>query len=87
MHTLQRVADITGHSIEFFTNPDFRRKRREEMLRPVTRADWELIYADEPERAAAHVSLDEAFRRARETVSGAAPPDPEPPASAPPGDA
>ena len=34
VHTLQRVADLMGHSIEFFTNPGFRSKRREEMLRP-----------------------------------------------------
>lgn len=73
VQTLQRIADLTGHSIEFFTNPGFSQKRREEMLRPVTREDWELIYADEPERAAAHASLDEAFRRARQTLAGVAP--------------
>ena len=71
VQTLQRIADITGHSIEFFSNPGFNQKRREEMLRPVTRQDWELIYADEPERAAAHASLDDAFRRARETLADA----------------
>ena len=69
VHTLQRVASLTGHSIEFFTNPEFSQKRREEMLRPVTREDWDLIYADEPERAAAHASLDAAFRRARQTLA------------------
>ncbi len=78
VHTLQRVADLMGHSIEFFTNPGFRSKRREEMLRPVTREDWRLIYADEPERAAAHASLDAAFRRAQQTLAGDAPADPEP---------
>ncbi len=77
VHTLQRVADLMGHSIEFFTNPGFRRKRREEMLRPVTREDWRLIYADEPERAAAHASLDAAFRRAQQTLAGDAPADSE----------
>ena len=68
VHTLQRIADITGNSVEFFSNPGFSEKRREEMLRPATRADWNLIYADEPERAAAYASLDEAFRRARQTL-------------------
>lgn len=73
VHTLQRIADITGHSVEFFSNPGFSEKRREEMLRPATREDWNLIYADEPERAAAHASLDEAFRRARQALSIGAP--------------
>ncbi|MCY3919703.1 MAG: helix-turn-helix transcriptional regulator [Chloroflexi bacterium] len=80
VHTLQRVADLMGHSIEFFTNPAYGPKRREEMLRPVTREDWRLIYADEPERAAAHASLDAAFRRAQQALADAAPADPESPA-------
>lgn len=76
VHTLQRIADITGHSVEFFSNPSFGQKRREEMLRPATREDWNLIYAGEPERAAAHASLDEAFRRAREALLSDTDPDP-----------
>ena len=71
VHTLQRIAGITGHSIEFFSNPAFNEKRREELLRPVTREDWRLIYADQPERAAAHASLDEAFRRAQQMLADA----------------
>lgn len=80
VHTLQRVADLMGRSIEFFTDPAYGRKRREQMLRPVTREDWRLIYADEPERAAAHASLDAAFRRAQRALADAAPADPESPA-------
>ncbi len=65
VHTLQRVADLTGRSIEYFTNPGFERKRREMLPRPATREDWELLYAGEPERAAAHASIDDAFEGAR----------------------
>ncbi|PZC42404.1 MAG: Transcriptional regulator, contains XRE-family HTH domain [Chloroflexi bacterium] len=71
VHTLQRIAGLTGHSIEFFTNPAFSEKRRDELLRPVTREDWRLIYADQPDRAAAHASLDEAFRRAQQMLADA----------------
>ena len=65
VHTLQRIADLTGHSIEYFSNPGYAQRRRGMLPRPATREDWELLYADEPERAAAHASLDEAFQRAR----------------------
>lgn len=75
-HALQRIADITEHSIEYFTNPQFDAGRREQLIRPATREDWELLYASEPERAAAHASLDEAFRRARQAL--AAEPDQRP---------
>ena len=68
VHTLQRIADITGHNVEFFSNPEFRRRRRRELARPATREDWDLIYPEEPERAAAHASLDAVFRRARESL-------------------
>ena len=67
-HTLQRIAEITEHPIEYFTNPQFDAARREQLTRPATREDWELLYASEPERAAAHASLDEAFKRAREAL-------------------
>ena len=69
VHTLQRIADITGYDVAFFSNPDFRQRRREELARPATREDWELLYAGEPERAAAHASLDAAFRRARAAIA------------------
>ena len=83
MHTLQRIADITGYDVEFFSNPDFRQRRREELARPATREDWDLLYAGEPERAAAHASLDAAFRRAREAIAAETQPAQEPPAAAP----
>lgn len=65
-HTLQDIANITGRPIEYFTNPDYDTQRRRELSRPATREDWELLYAGDPERAAAHASLDEAFDRARQ---------------------
>ena len=64
-HTLQRLAQITGHSVEYFTNPQYTEERRRALHRPATRDDWELLYADDPERAAAHASLDAAFERAQ----------------------
>ena len=63
-HTLQRLAKITGHSVEYFTNPQYTEERRRALHRPATREDWELLYADDPERASAHASLDAAFERA-----------------------
>ena len=65
VHTLQRLADAMGQSIEFFTNPDYDAQRSAALPRPSTRQDWDLVYAGEPDRAAAHASLDEAFNRAR----------------------
>ena len=65
VHTLQRLADAMGQSIEFFTNPDYDAQRSAALPRPSTRQDWDLVYAGEPDRAAAHASLDEAFDRAR----------------------
>ena len=67
-HTLQRIATILERSIELFTNPSYEDERREELVRPATREDWELLYEGESERAAAHASLDEAFERARRLV-------------------
>ena len=69
-HTLQRIADLTGHSVEYFTNPQYTERRRELLTRPATREDWELLYAGDPERAAAHASIDEAFNRARRLIDG-----------------
>ena len=63
-HTLQEIAAVTGRPVEYFTNPDYDAERREQLHRPSTRDDWELLYAGDPERAAAHASLDEAFNRA-----------------------
>ena len=63
--TLQGIADFLGRSIEFFTNPRYRTERKQQLVRPATREDWELLYEGEAERAAAHASLDEAFERAR----------------------
>jgi transcriptional regulator with XRE-family HTH domain len=65
VHTLQRLADVMGQNIEFFTNPDYDTQRSAALPRPSTRQDWDLVYAGEPDRAAAHASLDEAFNRAR----------------------
>lgn len=63
-HTLQEIAVLTGRPVEYFTNPEYDAERREQLHRPSTRDDWELLYAGDPERAAAHASLDEAFNRA-----------------------
>lgn len=68
VHTLQRIADLLGRSIESFTNPKYDDIRREMLPRPATREDWELLYAGEPERAAAHASLDQAIERARRAI-------------------
>ena len=69
-HTLQRIATILERSIESFTNPAYEAERRERLVRPATREDWELLYEGESERAAAHASLDAAFERARRLVEG-----------------
>ncbi len=71
VHTLQRIATITGRSVEYFSNPDYDQQRRQMLPRPATREDWELVYAGEPDRAAAHASLDEAFARARRLIESA----------------
>ena len=68
VHTLQRLADAMGQSIEYFTNPDYDEQRSAALPRPSTRQDWDLVYAGEPDRAAAHASLDEAFNRARRAL-------------------
>ena len=62
-HTLQAIADRTGRPIAYFTNPNYDRERQRQLSRPATREDWSLLYAGDPERAAAHASLDEAFDR------------------------
>ncbi|HJN93095.1 MAG TPA: helix-turn-helix transcriptional regulator [Dehalococcoidia bacterium] len=64
-HTLQEIAQITGRPVEYFTNPRYDEQRRRQLNRPATREDWDLLYAGDPERAAAHASLDDAFDRAR----------------------
>ncbi len=64
-HTLQQISRITGRPIEYFTNPEYDDQRKRQLNRPATREDWDLLYAGDPERAAAHASLDEAFDRAR----------------------
>ncbi len=74
--SLQRIADLLGRSIEFFTNPQFAEERRRRLFRPATREDWELLYEGEVERTAAHAALDDAFARARRLVQDSAPPDP-----------
>ena len=63
-HTLQEIAAVTGRPVEYFTNPEYDAERSEQLHRPASREDWELLYAGDPERAAAHASLDEAFNRA-----------------------
>ncbi len=68
VHTLQRLADVMGQSIEYFTNPDYDQQRSAALPRPSTREDWDLVYAGEPDRAAAHASLDDAFKRARRSL-------------------
>ena len=37
VHTLQRIADLLGRSIESFTNPNYDDIRREMLPRPATR--------------------------------------------------
>ena len=64
-HTLQEIAQITGRPVEYFTNPGYDDQRKRQLNRPATREDWELLYAGDPERAAAHASLDDAFNRAQ----------------------
>jgi transcriptional regulator with XRE-family HTH domain len=68
VHTLQRLADVMGQSIEYFTNSDYDQQRSAALPRPSTREDWDLVYAGEPDRAAAHASLDDAFKRARRSL-------------------
>ncbi len=63
-HTLQEIATVTGRPVEYFTNPDYDAERLQQLHRPSTREDWELLYPEDRERAAAHASLDEAFDRA-----------------------
>ena len=72
-HTLQEIAAITGRPVEYFTNPSYDAERRRQLNRPSTREDWELLYAGDPERAAAHASLDEAFDRATVLVDDGSP--------------
>ena len=60
IHDLQRLANMSGHPMEFFTRVDYQAPPQHH---PRTKADWDAMYLDDPDRAAAHHALDQMGRR------------------------
>ena len=59
-HDLQRIANLAGYPVEYFTDPAF---EASQMRQPRHRLDWDAIYPDDPARARLHDEVDLAFRR------------------------
>ena len=57
---LARIAKELEYPLDFFLVPDWTPRHP---VTPKTRTDWDFLYPEEPERAAAHHELDQAFRR------------------------
>lgn len=55
---LQRLADLYEYPVAWFTDSDFETNH---ILRPKHRADWELLFPGEAERARMHADLDRVF--------------------------
>lgn len=70
-----RMADLSrylGYPAAYFLDDTeyLAERRRELQSRPATRLDWQMMYADEGERAAAHYELDRVFQRLEEERGG-----------------
>jgi transcriptional regulator with XRE-family HTH domain len=64
-HELKRLADAAGFPVDWFLDPQYDRRP---VTAPMTRVEWERIYAD-PERAEIHWQIDQLLRRVLDRIS------------------
>ncbi len=65
-HELKRIADSAGFPVDWFLDTEYDRRP---MTAPMTRIEWERLYAD-PERAEIHWQIDQLLRRVLDRATG-----------------